>query len=110
MENKILYTIYICVGYLCLGGHFTLIPNECKKVFGPNATQLYSYLVTTRGFTGVFEILLSLFVMNEENLHDFFYVYSSFCVISLVLLIFVYKGRLYSAPDKFLTEETIPIN
>jgi hypothetical protein len=64
-------------------------------------------MVTTRGITGLVEILLDLFVMNEENLNYFFYVYSGFCVISLVLLIFVYKGRLYSPPEKVFTEETI---
>jgi hypothetical protein len=33
-----LYTVWICLGYLCLGGHFTLVPNEMKKIFGGKTT------------------------------------------------------------------------
>ena len=38
IEEKNLVGIWICMGYWCLGGHFTLVPNEMKKVFGKPAT------------------------------------------------------------------------
>jgi hypothetical protein len=38
VENKWVYSVYICLGYLCLGGHFTLVPNQLKKVFGGKTT------------------------------------------------------------------------
>lgn len=55
---KELVGIWICLGYLCLGGHFTLVPNEMKKIFGDNTTQLYSYFYTYAGITGVVEVIL----------------------------------------------------
>lgn len=36
--NKWIYSTWICLGYFCLGGHFTLVPNEMKKVFGGKTT------------------------------------------------------------------------
>lgn len=58
IDNKWLTTVWICLGYWCLGGHFTLVPNEMKKVFGGSTTQLYSYLYTYCGVTGVVECIL----------------------------------------------------
>ena len=38
VKNDAVYVTWICLGYLCLGGHFTLVPNECKKIFGSKTT------------------------------------------------------------------------
>jgi len=38
VQHKWLYAVWICLGYWCLGGHFTLVPNEMKKVFGGKTT------------------------------------------------------------------------
>lgn len=58
IDSEILVATYICLGYWCLGGHYTLIPNEMKKLFGDNTTQLYSYLFTFSGITGIVEVIL----------------------------------------------------
>ena len=58
VQNTGVYVTWICLGYLCLGGHFTLVPNECKKIFGKDTTQLYSYLYSYAGVTGVTECML----------------------------------------------------
>jgi hypothetical protein len=92
LEHKWLYAVWICLGYWCLGGHFTLAPNEMKKVFGSKTTQLYSYLYTYAGMTGVIECVLQIFVMQASNLHLFFYLYGGFAFVSLMLLLFVYES------------------
>jgi hypothetical protein len=89
------YAVWICLGYLCLGGHFTLVPNEMKKVFGSKTTQIYSYLYTYAGATGVIECLLQIFVMSEDNVSLFFYMYAGLAFISLLILVFYYESKPY---------------
>ena len=36
--NRALYTIWIALMLLCEGGHFTLVPNALKKIYGEKAT------------------------------------------------------------------------
>ena len=37
-KNQALYAIWISLMLLCEGGHFTLVPNVLKKIFGEKAT------------------------------------------------------------------------
>ena len=37
-ENNALYAIWISAMLLCEGGHFTLVPNVLKKIYGEKAT------------------------------------------------------------------------
>ena len=37
-NNEILFGLWISVLLFCEGGHFTLVPNVLKKLFGGNAT------------------------------------------------------------------------
>lgn len=99
VDYKWVYGVWICLGYLCLGGHFTLVPNEMKKVFGEKTTQLYSYLYTYGGITGVVESLLQIFVMTDENTFVFFYVYAGFSVVSLAMLVFIYEGGVFKSKN-----------
>ena len=85
--------IWICLGYFCLGGHFTLTPNEMKKVFGEPATQLYSYLYMCFGITGVLEVVLQIFVMTIDNLQIFYYLYGGFSLVSLLILLTMYTSE-----------------
>lgn len=92
VEYEWIYATWICLGYLCLGGHFTLVPNEMKKVFGSKTTQLYSYLYTYGGITGVIECVLQICVMTQDNVQMFFYLYAGFAFASLMMLIFWYES------------------
>lgn len=99
-----IYVCYICIGYLCLGGHFTLLPNVCKQIFGDKATLVYSYLYTYAGVTGVAECLIQIFLMTSNNLEFFFYLYGGFSVISLILLIFWFDPTPYNNRTESLTD------
>ena len=63
VDYKWLYAIWVCLAYLCLGGHFTLVPNELKQLFGPKTTQLYAYMYTYAGIAGVVDSMLCIFIM-----------------------------------------------
>jgi hypothetical protein len=90
----------VCLGYFCLGGHFAILPNEVKKVFGPHATELYTYMFTFAGLTGLIEGLLQIFLMTSSNLKIFFYVYASFSILSLLILLVFYRGTVYIPASK----------
>lgn len=92
INYKYIVAVWICLGYLALGGHFTLVPNEMSKVFGKNAVQLYSYLFTYKAITGITEVVLQIELMKPSNLGIFFYMYSAFSIVSLLILLIFYKG------------------
>lgn len=96
INNKWLVLCWICLGYWCLGGHFTLVPNEMKKIFGSKTTELYSYLYTYGGITGIVEVALQITLMQPDNLYIFYYTYAGFAFFSLLLLIFWYETVPYS--------------
>ena len=80
---------------LCLGGHFTLLPNQFKNVFGDQATRLYSICFSFSGISGICEIVIQLYVLTDNNLTLFFYIYSLLAAVSLVLLVFWYDPTPY---------------
>ena len=57
-KNRALYAIWISLMLLCEGGHFTLVPNVLKKIYGEKATELYGYLFSYTGLCAIFLILL----------------------------------------------------
>ena len=56
--NNALYAVWICGMLLCEGGHFTLVPNVLKKIYGDRATQLYGILFSYTGLCSVAMIIL----------------------------------------------------
>ena len=66
-----------------------------KKVFGGNATQLYSIMYTYIGIAGITESVLQIFVLTSDNLTSFFYIYSLLALCSLLILVTLYDDRPY---------------
>jgi hypothetical protein len=40
-ESTVMYGVCYCVIMFCEGGHFTIMPNQMKALFGLQATTLY---------------------------------------------------------------------
>ena len=57
-KNEIFYAIWISSMLFCEGGHFTLVPNVLKKIYGEKATQLYGILFSYTGVCAIALILL----------------------------------------------------
>ena len=53
-KSPVMYTVSYCVIMFCEGGHFTLVPNVLKQIFGSKATQLYGFGFS---YTGVCAVL-----------------------------------------------------
>jgi len=54
-ENAVLYAICYCMLIFCEGGHFTIMPNQLKALFGMQATTLYGVLFS---FASVDSVIL----------------------------------------------------
>ena len=54
-KSEGLYAICYCMIMFCEGGHFTIVPNVLKQIFGDKATQLYSFAFS---YTGAMSLIL----------------------------------------------------
>jgi Na+/melibiose symporter-like transporter len=57
-KNAGLYAIWVCLVCFCEGGHFSMVPNVVKKIFGKESTGLYGILYS---YSGVCAIMLIIF-------------------------------------------------
>ena len=53
-----LYAFFYCMILFAEGGHFTVVPNVLKQIFGSQATQLYGFMFSYTGFTSILLVLL----------------------------------------------------
>ena len=84
---------------LCEGGHFTLVPNVLKKIFGGDkGTALYGILFSYSGICSIIMVVLQTeFLTQDARSYDlFFYTCGSFSIVSLIILLVFFKE------DKFL--------
>ena len=57
-HNAGLYAIWVCLIAFCEGGHFSMVPNVIKKIFGDQSTGLYGILYS---YSGIVAIMLIVF-------------------------------------------------
>jgi len=80
------------------GGHFTILPNALRTIYGETATGIYGILFT---FTGLSNLLI-LFVVQSQFGQSYASVYHLTAVLSfvaLVLLVFGFKEEPLTASD-----------
>lgn len=94
-KNQALYAIWICGMLLCEGGHFTLVPNVLKKIYGEKATQLYGILFSYTGLCSVGLIILQdEFLGKDATTYDiFFYINGGMSVMALLILVFLFSEK-----------------
>jgi hypothetical protein len=66
-HNRVLYTIWICIGMSCEGGHFSLAPNVVKKIFGSKATQLYGFFLSFASVANIFIFLMQKYLLVDTR-------------------------------------------
>lgn len=75
----------------CEGGHFTLVPTLCAKLFGEHAAIVYGIAFS---FGSIAQIVSSVFVkffLKDIGFETFFYVSAALSVVSLVILVLLFK-------------------
>ena len=92
--DKILYAIEICVMTLCLGGHFTLLPNVLRKIYGEQATELYGYMFSYYGLCYICLFFLQNAFLDETNAltyEIFFFINGGISALSSCVLFIFFK-------------------
>lgn len=88
--------IWISLIIFAEGGHFTLLPNAFRTVFGKElASRVYGFAFT---FTGVSSIIMILILKNvTENSYAFMFKLSAgLCVFALIILVCVFSEKPYN--------------
>ena len=57
-KNKFFYAVWVCLFMFCEGGHFVLVPNILKKIYGSKATQLYGFMFSFTAMGSILMIIL----------------------------------------------------
>jgi len=93
------YAVWVCGALFCEGGHFTLVPNILKKIYGDQATSLYGIMLTYTGLSAL--VMIALLETNLSKDYLVFYLItagSSF--LALIILLFFFTE------DKFVYDPT----
>ena len=94
---------WISLALFCEGGHFTLVPNILKKVFGRQATSLYGVAFSYTGLTSV--LILVLLEYFPTKYLTFFSMSAVFSLISLILLYKRFDENPWQPDQKVLVAE-----
>jgi len=89
-KSRILYAIWVWFSIWCESGHFTLIPNILKCIYGKQATSLYGVAFSYVGIT----CLIMVFMLPTALGHDYiiFWMVTGFMSITaLLMLMFLFK-------------------
>ena len=74
------------------GGHFTILPNAVRTIYGESATSIYGVIFS---FTGTANLLI-LFLVKSDLGQDYskvFIISAVLSLIALVLLVFGFKEQ-----------------
>ena len=99
-EKSWLYAIWISAIMFCEGGHFTLLPNVLKKIYGDQGTALYGIAFSYTGVCSILILILQQYVLDPESARSynrFFYFNGVLSFASLVLLLTVFKPHKFAA-------------
>ena len=66
-DNKALFAIWVSLLLLCEGGHFTVMPNVLKKIYGKEyGTALYGIAFSFSGICSILIVILQWQLLNED--------------------------------------------
>lgn len=92
----ITYAIWVWLAQWCEGGHFTLLPNVLKIIYGPAATQLYGIAFSYMGFCSLLMLGLLATPLGHEYIL-FWGIGGLMSCVSLVMLLTVFSQDRYIA-------------
>ena len=103
VKTKVTYMVWVCGALFCEGGHFTLVPNILKKIFGNQATSLYGITLTYTGLSSLVMIALLETSLSKEYL--LFYLITAGCsFVALCILLFSFSEEKFEYDKDYLRE------
>lgn len=86
-----LYAACVCISFNCEGGHFVLAPTIYAKLFGANGgIRVFSVGFCFIGISSLLNIILVTLFFDILGFSGFCYLYASFNVVALPILIFIF--------------------
>lgn len=89
------YAVWVWLSVWCEGGHFTMIPNILKIIYGKHATTMYGVAFSYSGFCS----LLLLFVLPTKLGHDYIWFWffgGCLSCVSLFLLTLLFNQEKFT--------------
>ncbi|CAI2367819.1 unnamed protein product [Moneuplotes crassus] len=88
---KFLYLIWVLISFSTLGGHFSMIPTLCAKIFGPNTGgKIFGFIFTGFGSATLIGWFLTKAVSHDKISYDsLFYILGFMAGIALVMVFFL---------------------
>ena len=93
MQSKATYALWIALMIFTEGGHFTLVPNVLRIIFGEKSASILYGVVFS--FTGVSQVMIICIVLSQfgKNYLHVYYLMGGMSVISLLLLLLFFKEK-----------------
>ena len=82
----------------CQGGHFVLVPNVMKKIYGGGkASAMYGVMFSYTGIMSILMVFLqgALLTTNAKSYDAFFYVDALGSIVSLIMLLTLFSEEKY---------------
>ena len=89
-ESPALYAVWVSLIMFCEGGHFTMVPNVLKKIFGGDyGTALYGIAFSYTSLSAVLIIFLQGLLLNDNpQSYIYFYYMNGACSAFALILLF----------------------
>ena len=63
------YALWVWLTFWCEGSHYILVPNICKIVYGPLATELYGFMYTFNSFACAFILIVTRTRIGQDYIN-----------------------------------------
>jgi MFS transporter, OFA family, oxalate/formate antiporter len=107
---KALYLIWVMISFACLGGHFSIFPTVCSKIYGPTmGGKIYAVIFTSFATATLLNWVLSKLTSKHKIEYDtLFYILASLAVVALIMAIFFKeKSKVIRKESKYLEEKDL---
>ncbi|TGZ55977.1 hypothetical protein CRM22_010236 [Opisthorchis felineus] len=102
LSLKILYTIWVCLVFIFLGGFFTIMPMAVSTIFGQaNMAVNYGIIFSAQTFASILSGLITTFVSDSISYVAQFTCCSVFCVVALCILLWIEDRKINPFLDIF---------
>ena len=93
----------------CEGGHFTLLPNVLKKIYGSDkGTALYGIAFSYTGLCAVLILFLQQYCLDVDSaksFNTFFYICAALSTASIILLFTFFTEEQYTEEEDLKTNK-----
>lgn len=101
-KTKVLYLIWVLLSFATLGGHFSIFPTVCAKIYGPTTGgKIYSVIFTAFATATLSNWILSKQTSSKNIDYDvLFYILASMAAVAFIMAIFFKDQTKVQIKDK----------